>query len=80
MSFDESAFPLDFLAELLLGRQIEHVFGSENLFAVLQHGVFRHRFVLFRATNQPDGRVVVFWGCSIGRPMGDLLEFHGEWK
>jgi hypothetical protein len=49
----------DLKAQLLFRRQAEHVLGGEDLPAVVQNRIARHRFVPFRAENQADGRVIV---------------------
>ena len=57
--FKKPPFLFDLQTELFFRWQAKHVFGGEDLFAIVQHRVAGYGLVLFRAEDEPDGRVVI---------------------
>ncbi len=56
---NQPPLPIQLPLEIFFSRQVKYVFGREKLFAVVQHGIPGNGLILFRAENQPDGRIVI---------------------
>lgn len=57
---DKPLLLFGFLAQLLLGKLIEHVFRSEQTVIVMQNEVTGDLFVRLRAEDDTDGRILAY--------------------
>jgi hypothetical protein len=62
---NQPPLPHDLRRERLFTGHIQHILRGENLFSVVQHRVFSHRFISFATENQSDRRVITLNGIVV---------------